>query len=73
MLKSWWGSDIKMVICEVVCNCVSLSYRKLNSSIASPSCLVFRLFLLFMEIVNCVKEKEIAKHYLLSCLSSLMD
>lgn len=69
MLKSSWGSDIKMVICDVVFNCVSLSYGKLNSSITSPSYLVFRISLLFMEIVNHVREKEIAKRRLLSCLS----
>lgn len=37
MLKSWWGGNIKMVICDVVFNCVSLSYGKLNSLWAGPS------------------------------------
>lgn len=47
MLKSWWGGNIKMVICDVVFNCVSLSYGKLNSSLAGPSPPgIFRLRLL---------------------------
>ena len=48
MLKSWGGGNIKMVICDVVFNCVSLSYRKLNSLLASPSSVgIFGLFPLF--------------------------
>lgn len=50
MLKSWWGGNIKMVICDVVFNCVSLSYRKLNSLLASPPSLgIFRLSPLFSK------------------------
>lgn len=50
MLKSWWGGNIKMVICDVVFNCVSLSYGKLNSLLAAPSPLgLCRLCLLSRE------------------------
>lgn len=75
MLKSWWGGNIKMVICDVVFNCVSLSYRKLNSSLAGPSSVgTFRLLPLFREqkqqqknskdkAVRFGRAKVIAGHY----------
>lgn len=42
-----------MIICDVVFNCISLSYWKLNSLVVSASELgLFRLFLLLMEQNN---------------------